>query len=131
MSYNASVDIKEENLHVEDGFNLHHVDVKDAAADGHVATDEKGHTLVDIDPIASARLAWKVCTLSPDSFPYPLPLFGPPTDSFGTPRRPNLQFDLRIVPVVSMLYLWCFIDRANVGENSFTVNLSPVELHSS
>lgn len=38
----------------------HHVDLHDAAAAGHLATDEKGNPLVDIDEVASRRLARKV-----------------------------------------------------------------------
>jgi hypothetical protein len=67
MSYRAEIDdMKQEINHVEQGLDkppyldLHHVDVKDAAAEGHVATDDKGHALVEIDPKESARLARKV-----------------------------------------------------------------------
>lgn len=31
----------------------------------------------------------------------------------------RLKIDLCIVPTVSLLYLFCFIDRANIGEFSF------------
>ncbi|KAM0789056.1 hypothetical protein ACM66B_003119 [Microbotryomycetes sp. NB124-2] len=30
-------------------------------------------------------------------------------------RRLSRKIDLHIVPIVAMLYLWCFIDRANIG----------------
>lgn len=43
-----------------------------------------GHSLVQFDPAAEARLRWKI--------------------------------DLYIVPTVSLLYLFCFIDRANIGQ---------------
>lgn len=53
------VDLKEQISHVEYDAN-HHVDLHDAAAAGHLATDEKGNPLVDIDEVASRRLARKV-----------------------------------------------------------------------
>lgn len=31
-------------------------------------------------------------------------------------RKLRLKIDLMIVPTVSLLYLFCFIDRANIGE---------------
>lgn len=31
-------------------------------------------------------------------------------------RRIRLKIDLYIVPTVALLYLFCFIDRANIGE---------------
>jgi hypothetical protein len=42
-----------------------------------------GHSLVQFDPVAEAKLRMKI--------------------------------DLYIVPTVSLLYLFCFIDRANIG----------------
>jgi hypothetical protein len=77
----------------------------DAAERGHVATDRydnesnasvislanqylrHGHSLVQFDPKAEARL--------------------------------RLKIDLYIVPTVALLYLFCFIDRANIGRNIF------------
>lgn len=44
-----------------------------------------GHSLVQFDPRAEAKLRWKI--------------------------------DLYIVPTVSLLYLFCFIDRANIGKS--------------
>ena len=44
-----------------------------------------GQPLVHFDPVAEARLRWKI--------------------------------DLYIVPTVSLLYLFCFIDRANIGQS--------------
>ncbi|OCL14418.1 putative MFS transporter [Glonium stellatum] len=54
-----------------------------AAEKGHTATDKYGHSLVQFDPVAEAKLRWKI--------------------------------DLYVVPTVSLLYLFCFIDRANIG----------------
>jgi len=34
-------------------------------------------------------------------------------------RKLRLKCDLAIVPTVSLLYLFCFIDRANLGEKPF------------
>lgn len=31
-------------------------------------------------------------------------------------RRLRFKIDLHIVPTVAILYLFCFIDRANIGE---------------
>lgn len=53
------VDLKEQISHVEYDAN-HHVDLHDAAAAGHLATDERGNPLVDIDEVASRKLARKV-----------------------------------------------------------------------
>ena len=33
-------------------------------------------------------------------------------------RKLRLKIDLMIVPTVSLLYLFCFIDRANIGMSS-------------
>jgi len=55
----------------------------DAAARGHVATDQYGQPLFQFDPVAERKLRMKI--------------------------------DLMIVPTVALLYLFCFIDRANIG----------------
>ncbi|KAF2127773.1 MFS general substrate transporter [Dothidotthia symphoricarpi CBS 119687] len=60
-----------------------HGDTHDVAEHGHAATDIYGHSLVQFDPKAEARLRRKI--------------------------------DLYIVPTVALLYLFCFIDRANIG----------------
>ncbi|KAJ9102006.1 hypothetical protein QFC19_004931 [Naganishia cerealis] len=51
--------MKHELSHVEFG-TKEHVDLHDAAAAGHLATDEHGHALVQIDKAASDRLARKI-----------------------------------------------------------------------
>ncbi|KAJ9106061.1 hypothetical protein QFC20_004123 [Naganishia adeliensis] len=57
LSYDA--DLKEQVSHVEyDGH--HHIDLHDAAAAGHHATDERGNPLIEIDEVASRRLARKI-----------------------------------------------------------------------
>ncbi|KAH8903594.1 permease of the major facilitator superfamily [Coniochaeta sp. PMI_546] len=66
-----------EPTHNEDG-TIHY-----AAERGQAATDKYGHSLVQIDPKAEAKL--------------------------------RLKIDFMIVPTVSLLYLFCFIDRANIG----------------
>jgi hypothetical protein len=53
------VDLKEQVSHVEYDEN-HHIDLHDAAAAGHLATDERGNPLIEIDEVASKRLARKV-----------------------------------------------------------------------
>lgn len=55
----------------------------EAAERGHAATDQYGHSLVQFDPVAEAKLRRKI--------------------------------DFCIVPTVALLYLFCFIDRANIG----------------
>lgn len=39
--------------------------------------------------------------------------------------RLRLKIDFYIVPIVSLLYLFCFIDRANLGEQPLSTNLPP------
>lgn len=56
LAYEA--DLKEQVSHVE--FDGHHIDLHDAAAAGHLATDERGNPLIEIDEVASKRLARKV-----------------------------------------------------------------------
>lgn len=56
-----------------------------AAERGHAATDAYGNSLVHLDPNSKAE------------------------------RRLRMKLDLMLVPTVSLLYLFCFIDRANVG----------------
>jgi hypothetical protein len=51
--------MKHELSHVEFG-SKEHVDIHEAAAAGHLATDLHGHALVEIDKAASDRLARKV-----------------------------------------------------------------------
>ncbi|KAJ5771561.1 hypothetical protein N7520_002090 [Penicillium odoratum] len=53
------------------------------AVDGHLATDQYGQPLVELDRAAEARLRFKI--------------------------------DLYVVPTVALMYLFCFIDRANIG----------------
>lgn len=53
-------EMKQEAKHVEYGAKVSHVDLHDAAAPGHLATDLYGHALVTIDKAASDRLARKV-----------------------------------------------------------------------
>lgn len=53
-------EMKQELKHVEYGAKVSHVDLHEAAASGHLATDLYGHVLVTIDKAASDRLARKV-----------------------------------------------------------------------
>ena len=43
-------------------------------------------------------------------------------------RRLRLKIDFMIVPTVSLLYLFCYIDRANIG-NAKIVSLSSNHVH--
>ncbi|KAJ5458673.1 hypothetical protein N7475_010061 [Penicillium sp. IBT 31633x] len=72
----------------EKGYSHHKEDMMLQSADiaaeqGHAATDQYGHALVELDRAAERRLRTKI--------------------------------DLYIVPTVALLYLFCFIDRANIG----------------
>lgn len=59
------------------------IEIVRAAEKGHVATDERGHALVQLDAAQEARL-----------------------------RR---KLDWYVVPPISLVYFWCFIDRASLG----------------
>lgn len=39
-------------------------------------------------------------------------------------RKLRLKIDLMIVPTVSLLYLFCFIDRANIGKSKYNEAVS-------
>jgi hypothetical protein len=67
----------------------HHIDIHDAAAQGHVATDEKGQPLVEIDQAASARLARKVSKKAFDLLEQLGLTFLPCLATDGPLRRPN------------------------------------------
>ena len=41
-----------------------------------------------------------------------------PADAALRERRLRNKIDLHIVPLVALLYLFCFIDRANIGNYS-------------
>lgn len=43
-------------------------------------------------------------------------------------RKLRLKIDLFIVPTVSLLYLFCFIDRANIGKSLLTPGRRPPHL---
>lgn len=98
-------DLKEQVSHVEYGLKneVHYpVDLHDAAAAGHLATDERGKPLIEIDEVASKKLARKVRPSAPSTIA----------------RLANTvysQIDKYIVPIVALQYLFAFIDRANIG----------------
>ena len=54
-----------------------------------------------------------MCSLtnSPCRYGQPLLQYDPVAE-----RKLRLKIDLYIVPTVALLYLFCFIDRANIGE---------------
>lgn len=84
---------------VKDGF-VHEESAHEAAERGHAATDR----FVKILPIAFASAQWF------DSHGKPIVHFDPVAEA-----KLRLKIDLMIVPTVSILYLFCFIDRANIG----------------
>lgn len=60
------------------------------------------------------------------------------TDQYGRPlveldraaeARLRLKIDLYIVPTVALMYLFCFIDRANIGEHDLSMNYSLLACH--
>jgi hypothetical protein len=60
------------------------------------------------------------------------------TDQYGRPlvdldraaeARLRLKIDLYIVPTVALMYLFCFIDRANIGEHGPSIDYSLLACH--
>ncbi|KJK67131.1 Major Facilitator Superfamily protein [Aspergillus parasiticus SU-1] len=70
---------------------------EEKAGSQHVEDDSTGSTEV-YDPIATDRSAQPTVELDP-----------------AAESRLRLKIDLYIVPVASLMYLFCFIDRANIG----------------
>lgn len=78
---------------------------KEVAADGHVATDRYGHALIEEDVKASAAIrlvASAKCVLSRQLVAHKICF-----------RR---RIDLHIMPIILACYLFCFIDRSNIGK---------------
>lgn len=46
----------------------------------------------------------------------------PSKTSFKAERRLRTKIDLHLVPIVAILYLFCFIDRANLGKHLIVTN---------
>ncbi|RBR15665.1 uncharacterized protein FIESC28_07306 [Fusarium coffeatum] len=65
------------------GEQFEHADAHDAAARGHLATDEHGNPIATFDAEAEKKLRRKI--------------------------------DWYVMPTVTILYLMCFVDRANIG----------------
>jgi hypothetical protein len=89
----------------------HHEDMKQESAHqiaerGHVATDMYVlyQSLVKMDACLKGR------KLTMYSYGHSLVEFDPKAEA-----RLRLKIDLYIVPTVALLYLFCFIDRANIG----------------
>jgi hypothetical protein len=57
----------------------------------------------------SSSIVHKLCS--------PIPSYGMSLVEFDpiAERKLRLKIDLMIVPTVALLYLFCFIDRANIG----------------
>ncbi|KAJ9127761.1 hypothetical protein QFC24_000044 [Naganishia onofrii] len=121
------VDLKEQISHVEYDAN-HHVDLHDAAAAGHLATDERGNPLVDIDEVASRKLARKI-----DMYIVPIValqyLFAfIDRANIGNARLAGLEKDLKLVKydynlLLSMFYVSYIIFE--IPANLFTKWLGP------
>jgi len=75
-------------------------------------------------PFARMQLACDnlIYTMDEKSQPRPLGSSGDdsisPADAVLRERRLRNKIDLHIVPLVALLYLFCFIDRANIGNFS-------------
>lgn len=83
-----------------------------AAENGHVATDKSV-----LNQSHSVSIAHYRCR-----FGRPLVRFDPVAE-----RKLRLKIDLMIIPTVSLLYLFCFIDRANIGK--IVVACAPCTTH--
>jgi hypothetical protein len=75
--------------------------------DDHIATDRY---IVNSDFLMVARLT-QFCMLR---FVHPTLGLDPAAES-----RLRLKIDLYIVPIASLMYLFCFIDRANIGMDTY------------
>lgn len=96
-SANGSTEEKPEPAyqHEEDSTGL-----REAAERGHLATDKYVSSLLFSGTIADASRRYG----------RPIVRFDPKAEA-----KLLLKIDLYIVPTVSLLYLFCFIDRANIG----------------
>src|SRR5215469_12990717 len=56
-------------------------------------------------------LYWKLVLIYQNRYGRPLVQFDPEAE-----RRLRWKIDLYVIPTVAMLYLFCFIDRANIGK---------------
>jgi len=82
---------------------------RNAAERGHVATDK---FVTQASPLLCCSQRIHMLNIPP-----PLPRYGQPLVQFdaAAERRLRLKIDFFIVPTVALLYLFCFIDRANIG----------------
>lgn len=78
----------------------------EAAMDEKVPTQHKEAMMTDVAHDAAER-----GHLATDQYGHALVEFDKAAES-----RLRLKIDLCIVPTVALMYLFCFIDRANVGE---------------
>lgn len=78
----------------------------EAAIDDRVSTQHKEEMMTDVAHDAAER-----GHLATDQYGHALVEFDKVAES-----RLRLKIDLFIVPPVALMYLFCFIDRANVGE---------------
>ena len=56
-------------------------------------------------------LYWNLVLIYQNRYGRPLVQFDPEAE-----RRLRWKIDLYVIPTVAMLYLFCFIDRANIGK---------------
>ncbi|KAI2283162.1 hypothetical protein LOZ03_006798 [Ophidiomyces ophidiicola] len=75
-----------------------------------VSKPEHGHA--EILPKSNAHDAAEQGQVATDAYGNSLVQFDPVAE-----RRLRTKIDWYIVPTVSLLYLFCFIDRANIGES--------------
>lgn len=66
-------------------------------------------------PLTGMSIFWELLSMATANvglrYGNPIVTFDPKAEA-----RLRLKIDLYIVPTVSLLYLFCFIDRANIGE---------------
>jgi hypothetical protein len=79
----------------------------EAARDEKAISDHKEDLMTEV-----ARDAAERGHLATDQYGHPIVEFDKAAES-----RLRLKIDLYIVPTVALMYLFCFIDRANIGKS--------------
>jgi hypothetical protein len=88
----------------------------EAARDEKAISDHKEDLMTEV-----ARDAAERGHLATDQYGHPIVEFDKAAES-----RLRLKIDLYIVPTVALMYLFCFIDRANIGKSdSWTSSTRP------
>ncbi|RFU29642.1 hypothetical protein B7463_g6708, partial [Scytalidium lignicola] len=88
----------------------HNLEEKQISGDQHSSDYEKPSQIEDITHEETAREAAERGKAATDRYGHSLVTFDPKAEA-----RLRHKIDLYIVPTVALLYLFCFIDRANIG----------------